>query len=161
MTYEWRAGHPVMPGVDAQRAGERIEALRKRNGGNITPHLVVDDARSSRSALHKWFEWDDEAAAEAYRVAQARKLMGAIVVRIEERPLPMRAFVCVRDSEKEGAKTYTSIHVAMEDEDLRKQLLNNALHELKSWRERYDELKQLAQIFAAVDEQLPLIAKGA
>lgn len=48
--------------------------------GQLTPRAVVDTARDPDHVLHPYFEWDDEAAAEAYRLVQARALIATVKV---------------------------------------------------------------------------------
>jgi hypothetical protein len=48
---------------------------------HLTPRIVLEDARDESSALHSQFEWDDDAAAEQYRLVQAARLIRRIRVR--------------------------------------------------------------------------------
>lgn len=48
--------------------------------GELTPELVVDEARPKTSELHHRFEWDDEIAGEAYRRVQAAELIRSVKV---------------------------------------------------------------------------------
>lgn len=48
-------------------------------GGAISPALVLERARETRSPLHQCFEWDDAIAGERYRMVQARILLRLIV----------------------------------------------------------------------------------
>ena len=43
--------------------------------GAVTPSLVVEFAKDETTELHKRFEWDDTAAAEQYRLNQARRVI--------------------------------------------------------------------------------------
>lgn len=54
---------------------EYLELMRKQAGGTLDPTEVLADARNPNSPLHVAFEWDDETAAAAYRLDQARKLI--------------------------------------------------------------------------------------
>lgn len=154
MIYEWARGSRFE--AKPQEIGERIEQIRTINAGFVTPELLVDDARAEESPLHPCFEWDDTAAAMKYRLDQARLVLRSITVSIaEDRRLPIRAFVSVERDDGEG-RTYTSIREALGDTGMREQLLGNALSEIKSWRSRYSRLKELADVFAAVDQlELP------
>lgn len=57
--------------ADPQRLGEALATIQDAHGGRLEPEHVVDAARPKNSVLHKHFEWDDAAAAEAYRKDQA------------------------------------------------------------------------------------------
>lgn len=56
-----------------------LERIRLAAGGLLRPADVVAAARDPKSPLHSHFEWDDGAAAEAYRLWQARQLIRAVV----------------------------------------------------------------------------------
>lgn len=145
--YGWKSGYPTR-GLDAQMVGEELEAIRERHGG-ITAEVVVDEARPEDAPLHPAFEWDDKVAAEEYRKEQARTLIRAVVIRrpeAEERA-PVRAFVTVK--EESGSTIYTSTVAALSDPDLRAQVLRRALRELDSWRQRYHDLEEVAEVLHA------------
>jgi hypothetical protein len=63
----------------------------------------------------------------------------------------IRAFVNVNAGE---SREYTSISVAMKNPDLRQQVLNAAVEEMRAWRERYSELSELAEVLSAIDSTL-------
>lgn len=65
----------------------RLEEIKNRRGGVLEAGHVVEDARPAESLLHRYFEWDDGAAAEAYRIDQARRLIRSVrvVVHTEDR----------------------------------------------------------------------------
>ena len=113
--------------------------------------MVVHYAKSSNHPLHPLFEWDDNVAAQAYRVDQARQVIRSIEVVVDEAPRakPTRAFVSVV---QDRSRHYTSVQVAMSDEQLRGQVVAQALVELEAWRKRYAELMELANVFAAIDQ---------
>ncbi|QCI93376.1 hypothetical protein [Novosphingobium sp. EMRT-2] len=149
MIYRWKEGARIS--VDPQAAGDELERIRVRHNGRLEPEWVVHTAKAAKNPLHDLFEWDDNVAAQNYRVDQARGIIRSIEVVVEaaEERKPMRAFVSVV---QERDRSYTSVVHAMSDPDLRKQVLRAALTELEAWRKRYAELVELAQVFAAIDE---------
>lgn len=154
--YKWRHGGW---GVTPTTAGLHIEKLRKKNKSRVTPTIVLDDARSKFSPLHKAFDWDDKTAAEAHRLEQAGNLIRDLIVVIrhdkKDEPRELRAFVSV---EREGRRGYTSLDHAMGDADLRRQVVEQALHELEVWRRQYKEYSELADIFSAIDRRVKVDA---
>ncbi len=149
MIYQWRDGARMA--AEAQSAGEELERIRTKHNGRLEPDWVVHAAKKEVNPLHPLFEWDDNVAAQHYRVVQARQVIRSIDVVIEqaEKPKPIRAFVSVvRDRDQ----SYTSVSHAMSDPELRRQVLLAALGELEAWRKRYAELVELANVFAAIDE---------
>ena len=139
-----------LKGVSAQTAGERLEAIRTKHKGRLTPQLVLTDARPKRSPLHSAFEWDDSAAADAYRLDQARYMIRSITVVIENSPV-VRAFVHVTQN-TDDEKTYTHIVAAMESPQLREQVVADAKAEMVRWRKRYANLKEFTSVFDAIDD---------
>jgi len=50
--------------------------------GKINPELIVESSKNKKSVLHSFFEWDNEKAAEKWRLRQATILLGRIEVKI-------------------------------------------------------------------------------
>ena len=76
--YAFRQGARLKQGLDANRIGEEIAALRDERSIIPAP-AVVEAARPETSAMHDHFEWDDTAAADQWRLDQARYLLRSIV----------------------------------------------------------------------------------
>lgn len=152
MIYQWKDG-AHSNGIKAEVAGKRLEKIRNKNGGRITPHAVVNDARPEDSPLHPAFEWDDTRAAEEHRLEQARCLIRSVTVIYDEKAdkSPVRAFVNVVQGSDTDA-TYTSMAHALSVPELREQVIRRALSEIKSWRQRYEDYKELGTIFDAIDK---------
>lgn len=152
MIYEWRNGYPGSRGVDAQVAGEICETIRKRCGGKLMPRDVVEEAANDKSPIHPVFEWDDEKAAEEFRLEQARSMLRSIFVKISEADELINQYVNVRFADDD--RCYVGIQQAVQDPEMRKQLLDQALREIVAWRKRHRQLKELSAVFDAVDRQL-------
>lgn len=150
MVYQWKDSARVS--IDAQKAGERLELIEQRNG-QLTPELVLADAEKKSSPLHDGFEWNNSAAAEAYRIDQARYLLRSIVIvtddKEEEEVSTIRAFVNVSVGEEDG-KSYITIGHAMSDPDLRRQVLARAYRELQQWADRYHQLEEFASVRSVI-----------
>ncbi|HUD75319.1 MAG TPA: hypothetical protein VMQ76_09630, partial [Terracidiphilus sp.] len=58
---------------------DALRAIADKNGGLLLPEKVVEAARPVSSPLHSWFEWNDNKAAENYRIWQARQLIRVTV----------------------------------------------------------------------------------
>lgn len=151
MVYQWKPNVSVP--VAAQIVGEELERIRVRHNSRLTQEDVVAEARDDASPLHPAFEWDDAKAGEQWRLEQASYLIRSIVVAVEanETKAPVRAFVNV---ERDTDRSYTSVAHAMSDAELRAQIIAKALKELKSWRDRYSELVELAKLFADIDRDM-------
>lgn len=105
--YSWRSGFRHK-GVDPTAAANELERLRAKHG-ELTPGVVVIEARSQRSSLHPIFEWEDGEAAEQYRLYQARHMLRAIRVTYPDGGESQPVFVNVRiisDSKDEFERVY-------------------------------------------------------
>lgn len=101
-------------GVPADVVGAELERIREENE-SLTASSVVDAARPDDAPLHPAFEWDDSAAAEQYRLQQARTLIRAVQVVYEERE-PQTVYLHV-PSESRGEGDYAPMAVVVQDKD--------------------------------------------
>ena len=145
MKYAAKRGLPG--GVKPQIVGEKIEAIKAKNGF-ITPDMLIKEAKKKTSPLHGCFTWDDKEAGKLRRLDEARYLLRMVTVEIEtdDEPIITRAFVSVTDD-----AIYTTIGAALLDEDMRESLLSQAKDELRSFKYKYSQLKELAAVFAAIN----------
>lgn len=148
--YAWRPGSRV--NLDPEKAGNEMEAVRRENGGALTPDALLSRARSANAATHAYFEWDDTVAAHHHRLTQAGELIRSITIDVQtsniEPPKPIRAFISV---ERNGERSYTSTIHALSDADLRRQVIAKAWADLEAWRQRHADLTEFGRIFAAMD----------
>ena len=153
----WKAA----PGAqfDNEKAGIYGPALEnvERKSGRLTAQVVVNAARPLNSPLHDAFEWGDSAAAEQWRNQQARHLINHLRYEIVVRGEPVlesKGFFSVRvaaDGDGEE-RQYVRASVVAKSENLREQVIADALEEAKAWRLRYAEYQELEKIVAAIDE---------
>lgn len=150
-TFDWKPGSRIA--LDPNIAGAALEEIERKHG-KVTPEIVLNEASANDHPLHGSFEWDDSAAARKWRLEQARYLVRMITVTIEQfdRPTPVRAYVSVTQSNEPDQRVYVGIESAMHDVEMREQVLSRAKRDLREWRERYAELRELASVFAAIDE---------
>ena len=155
--YEFKKGaFRNAPGLDAQEIGEALISIHDSEG-ELTPEAVIKAAKPKSSPMHRWFEWDNTKAASQHRLSQARKLIQIVRVRIirgdepEAEAEPIRAFVSMIDGDAKD-RHYESILDVMVDQDKRDRLLRQAFKELTALQNRYDELSELAGVFAAVQK---------
>lgn len=149
MVYKFRTGSRIT--ADPQLAGAQLERLEAEN--NLTAKALVDMNRPEDAPLHKEFEWDDTKAAEAFREQQARHIINSIEIVREEKE-PIRAFFNIERTEPQ----YKHVDAIMRQEDTRNALLKTALREFMSVKRKYEQLKELAGIFEAIDAAQESIA---
>lgn len=145
---------------DAAVVGARLEMLRKQLSGELTPEDVLQDAKSKKSPLHSFFEWDDGEAAHQHRLQQARGLIRSVVAIYTHPDRPatkQRAYVHIAERD---TPHYRELSHAMSLEGTRKMILQKAWSELKGWRQRYQDLKEFAEVFEAADQVEDRLPKG-
>jgi hypothetical protein len=139
--------------------GQRIAEL---TGGDIkeaTESQIVADARKKSSPLHSYFEWNDEIAAEKYRLQQAAKLIRDIGMETKDpksnEKVVIRAFARVKlegDKALKGGKHHVvTTNKALANKELREQVIGQALSYIKAWRNKYRLYTELSELFDAID----------
>lgn len=144
MVYEWKV--PIYK-IPAQEAGGELERITNKFGV-LTPELVVEESRSETAVLHSCFEWDDQKAADKYRVVQAHQILRTITARIPSNegaePVAVRAFVHIDGN-------YESVAKAIVVPDMYQSLLNDAMKEMESFRQKYRNIQELSGVILAME----------
>ena len=147
--YKWK-----IEGVwkqDAEVVGNELQELAEEN--NLSPESVLEKARDENSPLHNLFEWDDSVAAEKYRLNQARQIIQQIVIVKDHpnaEPRMIRSFVTT--SKNDGS--YQLISAVVQDTDKYEVLLRRARLELQAFKEKYQSLVELKELFDVIDKIL-------
>jgi predicted transcriptional regulator len=144
MVYQWKTIAGIK--ADANEAGRQFEQLEKTVG--VTPQTVLDANRAEDTPLHNEFEWDDDIAAENYRLHQAGQLIRMLCVKPTTETkdsTPIRAYIRMEDS-------YENIGVVVSVKEKRELMLERAKNELKAFKAKYNTLKELKPVFDAIEE---------
>jgi hypothetical protein len=116
--------------------------IRQRHGGELTPQIVLDEARGTDHPLHQRFTWDDAEAAERYRREQAHQLIRSVKISYIKRDGNIdnvRAFQAIRGPS--GYVYEPSEEVVRNDiasRILKQEMLRDWLQMRKRW-ESFDE----------------------
>lgn len=127
---------------------KELERLAKENNGILQPPAVVEAASKKSSPLHSYFEWNDSEAAHAYRLWQARQLIAVVVSVVPNSKTEERVWVSLKSDQKAGGGYRTVVSV-LNDDQLREQLLADALEDLRVFQTKYSKLTELAGVFKA------------
>lgn len=133
-----------------------FEDIRANNNGVLRPKDVLAAATTGRWAdeLADYFDWNDQAAANKYRLDQARKLIRVVrlIVLVDGKPhVEANAYEHVQVSETHyQGGTYVPLIEAVRRPDYRQQLLAKAVQEIERWKAKYAQLEELGDIFEAV-----------
>ena len=145
--YQWKEGTRIVG--DPQKVGQEIESLSVR-----TPEAIVKKAMDEETELHNCFTWDDEAAANKWRLQEARVVVNAIVTveDTEDEPITYPTFESVVIN---NSRQYVSRQEWVQDEDLRSQVyaeIGQAIGQLQRKVETYRYLD--GDSFEALQEHL-------
>lgn len=154
--YTFREGDPLRikaaKQADPQVIGETIAAVCAKNGGQMIPQKVVDEAKRKQSPLHKFFEWDVQTAAEAHWLDTARSLIRIVRVHDDDAEEgTSRAFVSI--STKAGT-AYRTVGEVKTSVDLQLAVLLQAERDLHAFERRYRELSDICEGVKALREKV-------
>ena len=134
---------------------DALKEIAKRDGGLLRPQAVVDAARSVSSPLHGAFCWNNTEAAQKYRLLQAQQLIRSFRVTVEDNGAKYDAPVFVGVStDREGRKSDNPYRLAEDvakSADLQAVAESDAMEQLHGIKARYEHLKRLGDIWAAID----------
>lgn len=136
--------------ADATKCYEEIQAI----GDEVKPEQIVARAKDKKSELHKCFEWDNTAAAEKYRLIQARDVVNHLIVihrDVEDETKAPVQFRVMLKNDRSAGSGYKQTIVMMKDEDEYKKLLEQAYSELHAFKKKYQCLSELSEILALID----------
>ena len=121
---------------------EELIALRD-DKGMIKPRDVVTWARRHpKSALHAQLEWDNDRAADAYRMQQVRELIAVHVIDAEGH----RQMVSLSIDRTSGGG-YRQVDDVLKVPSLREIMLNDALVDLQRLQVRYQHVTELIGVW--------------
>lgn len=145
--YGTRPGAPFKKG-HAQEIGEFIENISDRTPENILNAVAIN----KEHILYSYIEWDNKKAGYEYRLQQIRNIVNHITIETKKvgEDLPVRAFFSVKKERNGKTPIYVTLNMAFSNEYYRNQILSQAKSELRNWRERYKQYKELSGIIKAI-----------
>ena len=146
-------GARIINESDAPLVGRELLRMEEEEGGELLPSVLLARATDKSHALHRFFTWDDEEAANQCRLDEARKLIASVTItRIEDPRGPsVRMFVNVTRNETKPQRYINTQH-ALENPETRQIILNRVNLELASLRQKHSNLHELATVWDAVDQ---------
>ncbi len=119
--------------------------------GELTPRLVVDEARDETHPLHPRFEWDDEIAGEQFRQVQAAQLIRSvrIVYRRAEGKQPERSTRYWQSVRGEDGFAYRPAGEVASDPMLTQIVLMDMKREWKAMQDRYGHFREFVEMVRA------------
>ncbi|SDD61387.1 hypothetical protein SAMN04488581_2666 [Mycolicibacterium neoaurum] len=118
--------------------------------GELTPQIVVEEARPDTAPLHNRFEWDDEVAGEKYRLVQAAELIRSVRITFSDNKTGERRYVRGFHSLRQAGDTerggYAPTEEIVQDEIATKLLLNELKREIADLRKKYGHLEEFITV---------------
>lgn len=134
----------------AKLLGRMFDRLRQKHG-KLTAKIIVDEALADeKSPLRAYLTLNLAEAARKRWLDEARSLLRGVQVTIvgDTGPRqPVRAYVSVVTS---NGRSYEPMMSVLSSDELRQQMLNQALVELRQFEARYRTLAELAEVFDAI-----------
>lgn len=145
--------------LNAYKTYDELEEIKYNNvNRQLVPKEVVNYARQNvNSELHKGFEWDDDKAAEEYRLIQARQIIYNIRVtqlKPEDTDTENKVYNVVISpyTHLPGEEGYKStVEVYQNENDYRK-LKEKAYRELLYFQEKYKNIVEFKKVFEAIED---------
>jgi len=125
---------------------KELEIIRSDNGGLLRPADVVLAASPKGHPLHNSFEWSDSKAANSYREEQARHLIRYVLTIVHEDVIPIRKYASLTTMRGSDGG-YVPVAECIENDELRQQLLTDALNEMQTFEVKYGLLGELVGLF--------------
>ena len=113
---------PSLDSYDAATdANVRLALEELETKGRLVPTAVVEAAADPDSPLHNYFTWDNDEAAKAYRLEQARRLIRSIRVVIVEEDVRIVTPKYVRDVSREPSEQgYIAVREVVRDPEMQR-----------------------------------------
>ena len=151
--YQYKPGRSI-PGKKAEDVGNELARINDKHG-ELTPAQIVEESKPKKALLHDVFEWNDQVAAEEYRIHQARLVVNCVTVVDENLPKtkPVQAFVSitVMNENEENERRYIPAREVTSNPKLLEQHLDHLKRRLKNIRIEHAAFTELAEVWHAID----------
>ena len=158
--YQWVEGSRLTGDVEkiGTVCAQIVDRMRDRDE-TCKAEAIVKAARNPKSPLHPYiFGESIQEAVAARRLSLARHLLRSIAVVYGGGQQTTRAFVSLRaDQGEANGGGYRTIQHVLESQTLRGILVKEALEAAERWQRRYGHLRELEEIFGAIERARQLM----
>lgn len=149
--YEW--WDKFMYSVDANIVGGVVEQIEEKDG-QVTKEAFLDVSRPENAPTHILFEWDNDIAAEKYRLNQSRKIINSLrIVYTDRENADTRVSAFIRTSRPGDKPVYENIAAALQDDNKREIVLNRLRGELDAFIIRNQHIEELADLLEEASQK--------
>ena len=135
---------------------QELNTLAAANDGQLVAAHVLDAARDPTSPLHSYFDWDDNSAAEKFRLVQAGMLIRRVklhIVRSQQtgpNVIEVRAYHSLPTSRTTG-DGYTPLVSMLGNDEAMQELYAAALADLEALKAKYANLVEFEAVWRAAE----------
>lgn len=139
--YGWKRSWDAK-GLTASVAVKTLEKVKEKYG-ELTPENLVEHSQNPKSYLHPLFEWDDNKAAHAHRLQQARLIINNVEITIisNGESKNIGAYEIVRTESDSGYKNIETF--TRSDVEYVKESTLKAMQQLSSKMKAYREFDSI------------------
>jgi hypothetical protein len=119
----------------------------KQKRGELTPKIVLEEARSVSHPLHHRFDWDKDVAAEKWLLHQAHRLIMEVeitYIKNDGTPSRVRAFHAIRQNN--NSYVYESTDELRADPVSREVILREMERDWLQLKERYEAFEEFWEL---------------
>lgn len=144
ITATWSKIGKCLYHADAQKVADEIMEI----GDNARPDQILEKGRDENTELHKCFTWNDQEAAEKWRLHQARHIVDCLIIEqtVNNENVPEVRFFHKNDN---GGYKPTTYIFTKADEHAK--LLQAAYAELAAFKRKYAGLQELDYILELIN----------
>lgn len=143
--------------ADAAIIGDALAVIAAQHGGELRPNDVVAAATEVTHPLHKHFEWNDQSAAHAHRLDQARALIRIVRIDDADKDNP-RAFLSIKF--ENSSVSYRPLDEIMGSSAMQLSMLRAAKRDIDAFMNRYRGLRDIMEPVAMeLDRRMNFNAK--
>jgi hypothetical protein len=154
--YSWFKGY--FASVDANVVGAICEKIEDRDGA-VTRDALLEEAKDPDSPIHGLLEWNNDIAANNWRLDTCRKIITdlRVVVNVEgpdEEPKVLSAYVQIEREDTTHKAIYANVVDALTDEESRASILKRMYRDMQSFVDRYKLYDEASAVIAAIEDSL-------
>jgi hypothetical protein len=152
---------PTIADVSSANVCDEVLRIVASNDDKAAPRAILEAARAPDSPLHALFTWDNNVAAERYRLAQAGALFRQVKLQIVRADAQTQtiAWETVRavtsvpaERTRANSASYGRTPVVMSDEARRTSVLRGIVRDLVSLRNKYRTYSELHDVWVVIDD---------
>lgn len=152
--YQYSWGDGFKPSIDANVVGSVVEQLERENG-KVTKEMLLDASRSKDSPTHGLFEWNNDVAAEKWRLSVATRTINNLrIVYVKPEKVEQKITAFINTSKPKEKPMYVNIVSALSNEGTREIVLERLRTELQAFIERNKHIEELANILQEETDKL-------